>query len=829
MDGARENWKRVKALFEATLEQEPSNRASFLARACSEADVRDEVEKLLADHEEAGSFLSHPLWREALRKKPSGRSESFAKGEVIASRFKITRLIGRTEMSQVYEAEDLKLRRSLALKILSEELSEDAQVLERFQREARAAASLNHPHIVTIHSIEETDGAHLIVMELVEGQTLERMIPEGGLSLEKFLDFAADLTDAVAAAHEKGIIHRDLKPGNIMVDNRGSIKILDFGIAKITELAAPDSRDRRLPTYSGTEPGMVMGTVPYMSPEQLLGKRLDGRTDIFSLGVVLYQMATGQRPFSGDTRVELMSSILRDRPRPVIELRSDLPISLLRILERCLAKDVSDRYAATELRDAIQQLRQEFYSGRLSALSAGAAEASVAVLPFLSLSVDPENEFFADGITEEIINALNQIKPLHVAARTSAFSFKGKHVDLRIIGERLNVRTVLEGSVRRSGNHLRVTAQLVNVVDGYQLWSEKYDREMKDIFEIQDEISRSIAERLKITLESEQPLVKAGTDNLEAYQRYLKGRTLFFQRGPRLRQSLKCFEQAVALDSNYALSWAGLADILHMLGFYGLLPPEECLERAREAAMRSVELDASLAEAHNALAVSHLFAWDQPKAEFEFLQALELNPRYLQALVWYGLFYLQWVAGREEEGIDQVRQAVECDPLSGYAKAMLSLAYANAGKLDQALQTAHAGVELDPDSLVTRLRLQIILRLQGGYQESIVAGEASIAVSGRHPWSVASMALAYADWGRPSEAEALYMELQWRAKREYVQPMVLACAASAIENQQCAIQYVQEAYQRRDPFIITAKRFSELARVRKYPRFQEIITAVGFR
>jgi serine/threonine-protein kinase len=305
---------------------------------------------------------------------------------------------------------------------------------------------------------------------------------------------------------------------------------------------------------------MVMGTVPYMSPEQLLGKKLDSRTDIFSLGAVLHQMATGQRPFRGDTRAELISSILRDQPKPVIELRADLPRSLQRVLERCLAKEAPDRYAATELRDAIQQLRQEFASGRHSAPATGAAEASVAVLPFLNLSADPENEFFADGMTEEIINALARIKQLHVAARTSSFSFKGKHVDLRIVGERLNVRTVLEGSIRRSGNHLRVSAQLVNVADGYHLWSEKYDREMKDIFEIQDEISRSIAERLKVSLESNQSLVKAGTGNLEAYQLYLKGRALFFQRGPQLRRALQCFERAVGLDSNYAHAWAGLAD-----------------------------------------------------------------------------------------------------------------------------------------------------------------------------------------------------------------------------------------------------------------------------
>jgi len=448
------------------------------------------------------------------------------------------------------------------------------------------------------------------------------------------------------------------------------------------------------------------------------------------------------------------------------------------------------------------------------------------VLPFLNLSADPENEFFTDGITEEIINALAQIKKLHVAARTSSFSFKGKHVDLRIIGERLNVRAVLEGSVRRSGNHLRVTVQLVSVADGYHLWSEKYDREMKDIFEIQDEISRSIAERLKVTLENEQPLVKAGTNNLEAYQLYLKGRALFFRRGPHLRRSLECFERAVALDMNYALAWAGLADALNMHGFWVYFRPRRVWN---EPSKHRYEQSNLTPEAHNALALSHLFAWDQPKAEFEFLRALELNPRYLQARDWYGLFYLQWVVGRLEEGIDQARQAVESDPLSSYATTMLAIACTDAGKLDQALQLKQAAVELDPDSLFTRWILQVVLRQHGRFEESIAAGEPSLAISRRRPHSVMSLALAYAGWGKPAEAKALYMELQWRARREYVSPAALAVAASAADEQEAAIQFAQEAYRRRDPEMIAAKHFPEFARLRKNPRFQEIIAAMRFR
>src|SRR5215469_222151 len=404
-------WQQVKQRFAAALQLEPPARQAYLDRECTGDPVlRAEVESLLA-FAEAGavSVQSRPVERAAV-----------AAGSRLGD-YEIVSLLGPGGFGGAYRARDLRLHRDVAIKVLPEALSADAAALRRFEREAMAAARLNHPNIVTIHSIEHGGAVHLIVMELVEGQTLERIIPEGGLPLEKFLDLAAELSDAVAAAHGKGIIHRDLKPGNIMVDNRGRIKILDFGIAKMTELAAPEASE-----LQETEPGMVMGTFPYMSPEQLEGKKLDSRTDIFSLGAVLYQMATGERPFRGNTHAELISAILRDKPKSLMELRADLPLSLQRILERCLAKDVSDRYAATELRDAIQQLRQAFYSGRFSASAASASEASVAVMPFLNLSVDPENEFFADGMTEEIINALSQIKPLQCCCPNFGIFLQGQ-------------------------------------------------------------------------------------------------------------------------------------------------------------------------------------------------------------------------------------------------------------------------------------------------------------------------------------------------------------------------------------------------------------------
>ena len=561
------------------------------------------------------------------------------------------------------------------------------------------------------------------------------------------------------------------------------------------------------------------------------GRLLGGhRPNRFSVGAVLYQMATGKRPFSAETSAEVMSSILRDTPTAVTELRSDLPISLQRILERCLAKDVGQRYAsARELFGAISQLQQEFRFGLNTVWASGSPEASLAVLPFINLSADPENEFFSDGITEEIINALTQLKQLHVAARTSSFSFKGKHVDLRIVGERLNVRTVLEGSVRKAGNRLRITAQLVNVADGYHLWSEKYDRELKDIFEVQEDIARSIAERLKVTLAGDRPLVKAGTESLEAYQLCVKGRALFFQRGQRLRRSLECFKRAVEIDPNYALAWAGLADAYHMLAFYGLMPPELCLSQAQDAALRAVALDSSLADAHSALAHVYLYGEDKSKAENEFLRALELNPRHVQARIWYGLYYLQWVAGHLEEGLLQVKRAAQYDSLSGYAYAMLAASCISAGKFNEATHAANSALDLDPEVFTARWLLFSAQHQLGQFEEAVANGELALALSGRHPWMVAELALTFADWGKPAEAEALYMELVWRAKREYVQLIWLAFAASAVNDQEAAIRYAQEAHKRRDPVMIAAKRMPQFARLRKDPRFQEILVAMGLK
>jgi TolB-like protein/Tfp pilus assembly protein PilF len=467
------------------------------------------------------------------------------------------------------------------------------------------------------------------------------------------------------------------------------------------------------------------------------------------------------------------------------------------------------------------------------AIGSPAAQASIAVLPFINMSADVENEFFADGITEEIINVLSQIEGLHVAARTSSFFFKDKHVDMRLIGEQLNVRAVVEGSVRKAGDRLRITAQLVNVADGYHLWSERYDRELRDVFAIQDEIARSIAERLKLTLQGDraEQLVKVGTRNLAAYQLYLKGRALLYRRGLAMPRAAECFDRAVTLDPDYALAWAGLADCYTTLGYYGVSPPDTRMPQSMEAARRAVAIDPSLAEAHSALAMSSLMgAWDKNEAEREFLRALELNPRYIQARAWYALFYLQFSRGRLVEGVEQAKLALESDPLSSYAHAIYGFTCGMARKFEEGIEVSRRAIELDPESFLARMILASALYFGGQLEESLRVNESALAMSGRHSWSMAGTAIILADMGKPGDADAIYAEMLARARREYVSPALLALAASGAERQDEAVCHATKAYEIHDPVcqVYLSRHFVGSARLYAYPRFRELLSEVGF-
>ncbi len=751
--------------------------------------------------------------------------------------YEVLSLIGAGGMGDVYRARDTKLNRDVALKILPDAFARDDDRLARFRREARALASLNHAHIVTIFSIEEHDDVPFMTMELIEGCTLAEGILSGGLSPARFFDIAIALADALSAAHRKNIIHRDLKPANVMVTEDGRVKVLDFGLARGGDDEAVRLAEDVTVTSVGTKVGTIVGTMPYMSPEQIEARPIDHRTDIFSLGITLYEQATGERPFRGDSPAGLMSSILKDHPKPIEESRSDLPGDVCRLIDRCLEKEPRDRVqTATEIHAELKIHRRAWETGGGRSARAGAPDSnslpaaravSIAVLAFTDMSAAKDQDWFCDGIAEEILNALTPLKGLRVAARTSAFSFKGKGDDLRTIGEKLNVTTVLEGSVRRAGDRVRITVRLSDVANGFQLWSERYDRELKDIFDVQDEIAKAIVDRLRVTLVGgkDDRLVEQATTNIEAYQLYLKGRALVDRRGANVPAGLDLLRKAVELDPDYSLAWAGVADALTVLAYSGAMRGSETKEQAMAAARRSIELNPRSAVAHTSLACATLlYENNRRMAKQTFERVLELNPSHAMGRCWYGLFYLNWVCGDFERGIAEVRRALDSDPLSAYVTMTLGVSLFTAGRLDEAIETCRRATQLDPESFVSRWALGISLGMAGRFEEAVSLLEAAAAMSGRHSLALTALAGLFGQAGKSAEARAVHRELMDRASRSYVSPSHLALTAEAAGHHEEAMAFAKRAWDGREPsFIVWARQFPQYRALHSDPRFAAIL------
>jgi serine/threonine-protein kinase len=699
--------------------------------------------------------------------------------------YEILAPLGAGGMGEVYRARDPRLGRDVAIKVLPQAVASRADRLARFEREARAVAALNHPNIVTLHSIEEAGGVRFLTMELVTGSSLDRVIAPGGVPLATLLDLAVPLADALAAAHERGVVHRDLKPGNVMVTEEGRVKVLDFGLAKLS--MDDDGAPTEAATVTAEAPltleGQVMGTVPYMAPEQLRGEAVDARTDLFAMGALLYELATGERPFQGKSSSDVISSILRDVPASVTVARADLPADVARIIARCLEKRPHDRFAdAKEVRDELRSVAHGVSSAGRAAVgsrtkAANAADrdgkpwwrsrratvsivvvavtllayaswsllrppspppaearfATIAVLPFADLSPEGDQEYFADGISEELLNVLATLSDVHVAARTSSFSFKGKEVQIPEVGRQLHVEHVLEGSVRKAGERYRITAQLVKASDGFRVWSESFDLDLNDVFSVQDNIARAVVKELRVALRGERdagasPSVisaavsAAGTGRgtvPEAYRLYLQGRFFYdrFNEGD-MAKAIEFFQRAVALDAENALAWAGLSRAHMAQASWGWAPSaKEGFTAARRAARRSLELQPNLAEGHIALGwVSLWHDWDWRVAESSYRRAATLAPG--NADVLHAVAGAYSSLDRLGEALELDRRAVALDPLSVSAERNRAAHAYQAGRLPEAEEALTKALELGPENGFLPYGLGLVRLAQGRFAEA---------------------------------------------------------------------------------------------------------------
>jgi len=726
--------------------------------------------------------------------------------------YKVLEKLGEGGMGVVYKAKDTKLNREVAIKFLPRSISANEDERKRFEIEAQAAAALNHPNIAHIYAIEEKDDEMFIVMEYIDGEELKEKISNNPIELEEAIDIATQIAEGLQTAHEKGIVHRDIKSSNIMTTEDGKVKIMDFGLAKIN---------------GGTELikiGSTVGTAAYMSPEQTKGEEVDHRTDIWSFGVVLYEMLTGELPFKGDYEQAIIYSILNEDSQSIAEFREDIQSQLTQIVERALKKNQSDRYQTAK--DLIEELKAFDKTG--SSLKGKAVTPSVAVLQFSNMSNDTEQQYFCDGMAEDIINDLAHLEDLQVVARTSSFAFKDKNLDIREIGKKLGVHSIVEGSVRKAGNRLRITAQLINVADGYHLWSERYDRELEDVFAIQEEISNSIVNALKIELtgEADVPVVKRSTNNLEAYDLYLKGRYFWNTRqSGGLEKARYHFEKAVEIDSAYALAYTGLADYYNIMGFYAYSSPKESLPKAKQAALKALEIDDTLAEAHSALAFAKwIFDWDMESAEREFKRAIELNPNYSTAHMWYSNFLV--TSGRSEECFAEIEKALTLDPLSHTIQACSGSMFYFAGQYDRAISQCTNTLEMDPNFTLARHILTLTYEQQLKYADAIEEG-VKIREDFDSPQAMASLGYAYARYSKIDEATQLLNELINLSQKKYVSSYHVAAIYTGLNKKEHALDWLEKAVEERSTSLVILKVDPMFDSLHADPRFKEILRKIG--
>jgi serine/threonine protein kinase/Tfp pilus assembly protein PilF len=732
----------------------------------------------------------------------------------VADRYRIEEEIGRGGMAAVYLAEDLKHGRKVAIKVL---LPGSGQAYEpqRFLREIRIAARLSHPQILPVHDSGECDGMLYFVMPYAGCETLrDRLIREGQLPLDAALRIAHAVATALGYAHRHHVIHRDIKPENILLQE-GEPVVADFGVATAMSAAGGDN------VYI-TDRGFAVGTPAYMSPEQASAERdLDGRSDLYSLACVLYEMLSGQPPFAGSSPRATMARHAIEPPTPVRSLRPTVPLAVELALQRALAKAPADRFATmAEFCDALVT------PVPVPVPVAGGTESrSIAVLPFVNSSADPENEYFSDGMTDELITALSKVEGLQVASRTSVFALKNLREDVRTLGARLNVSAVLDGTVRKAGNRLRITVQLSSVADDRTLWSERYDREMSDVFAIQDEIAGTIVRTLRSTLLGDlgdlTPI--RYTANVKAYNLYLKGRFSWNRRTQAgIKEGIRYFEQAIAEDPSYALAYSGLADSYALDLDYRGAPVFEGMERAKAEARKAIQLDESLAEAHTSLGwVTFIYDWDWAGAEREFRRAVELNPHYSTARQWYSWFLA--AMGRLDEAVTQGRTAIDLDPASVSIRRSMGWLQYYARQYDGALDNLRRALAMDPTAGETHRLLGLVYLRQGLHDEAAAAFREALSHSESDALALAGLGHVAAARGRKDEARAVLQELHDRARSRYVSPVAQAGLYVTLGESDHAFEWMEKAYQDRRGWLAYLRIEPMLDGLRADPRFHRLL------